>query len=376
MKITFVIAEYNPLHSGHLFQLRAAKEETDAQKLVVIMSGSITERGDFAVADRKTRAAWAALAGADAVIELPVCHSVANAEIFSEGALKIIGCFSGHDLTLSFGSECGDLSLLQRAAEAVGNETDGFKQHLKDNLKLGMSFPLARHKALADTHPQVAEVLSAPNNILAVEYIKAAKKLGLNINFHTVKRQNDYNSALLGGDFASATAIREALFSGKRENVRPYLPTYVYDTLSPAYTDKNLSALVLYGVSGKSKAELENLPDVSEGLENRLKSAADKSADYASLVENVKTKRFTMARIKRVLVYTLLGIDKATLKKLTAAEPYCNMLESDAELLKILAANNRQFVVRGKDVENLDETQAESFRLNEYAAKIRDIVYP
>lgn len=375
MKITFVIAEYNPFHTGHLFQLRAAKEETASDKLVVVMSGSVTERGDFAIADKKTRAAWAKIAGADAVLELPTCYALNNAETFATGALKIVGAFSKqNEVTLSFGSECGDAKQIENAA--AFSENDLFKKVLKDRLAAGDSFPLSKHKALLSVDEETANLLSKPNNILAAEYVKAAKKLGLDIKFHTVKRQNDYNSTNLEGPYASASAIRCALISGKRQEAAKYLPKYVSDSLPNDLSNRNLSSLVLYDLSAKTKAELEALPEVSEGLENRIKSALIASSCYDSLLENIKTKRYTMAKIKRILLYSLLKIDRATLQKLVGAKPYFNFLEPDAELLKALSAIGEKGIVKLKDAEILDEIQAESFRLDRFSEEVRNIVYP
>lgn len=377
MKITFVIAEYNPFHTGHLFQLRAAKEQTNADKLAVIMSGSVTERGDFAVCGKRTRAAWAKIAGADAVLELPTCYALNNAEKFSLGAMKIVSAFSkNNEVTLSFGSECGDVKKIRRAAEFSEEGNELFTKVLKERLAAGDSYPLSRHKALASVDEETAKVLSEPNNILAVEYVKAAQKLGLDIAFHTVKRQNDYNSTNLEGAYASATAIRSALFSGDVEKAEKYLPKYVSDTLPSSLSNRNLSALVLYDLNAKSKAELEALPEVSEGLENRLKSALAVSSSYESLVENVKTKRYTMAKIKRILLYSLLKIDKTSLRRLTEAKPYFNFLEADADILKALAATGEKGIVKLKDAETLDEVQAESFRLDRFSEEVRNVVYP
>lgn len=160
------------------------------------------------------------------------------------------------------------------------------------------------------------------------------------------------------------------------EKAEKYLPKYVSDTLPSSLSNRNLSALVLYDLNAKSKAELEALPEVSEGLENRLKSALTASSSYESLVENVKTKRYTMAKIKRILLYSLLKIDKTSLRRLTEAKPYFNFLEADADILKALAATGEKGIVKLKDAETLDEVQAESFRLDRFSEEVRNVVYP
>ncbi len=189
MKICAVIAEYNPFHNGHLKQLRAAKRETQADALIVLMSGSFTQHGDVAIADRSVRANWAIEAGADLVLELPTVYSLAPAHIFAKGAVKTLSMLG--EFTLSFGTETEELEQLSMAAEFMNSESKDMRQLLKGYLNEGYSVAKSRTMALDVLRPDVANMLHSPNNILAVEYIKAAAAYGDKITLHNVERRPD-----------------------------------------------------------------------------------------------------------------------------------------------------------------------------------------
>lgn len=316
MRITSIIAEYNPFHTGHLYHLRQAKEETASDLLVVVMSGSFTERGDIAVADRFTRAEWAVKAGADLVLELPAVFAVSPAQNFAFGAVKTLS-FLG-DYTLSFGSESGDLDSLLALSEVLDNETEEFKELLRKNLKSGKNFPRSRGEALHSLYPEHAGILEKPNNILALEYIKALKPYP-DVKLHTVAREDNYNSERPSERFASATALRAMAADGL--SLKDYLPDFVgfvHTERAPLYQR------IMENLIKMSADDLKDIAEVGEGLENRIKKFCH--LEYFDFLAAVKTKRYTMSRIKRISILALLGITKDIVEKAKAAPPYLHVL--------------------------------------------------
>ena len=178
MKTVAIICEYNPFTNGHLLHMRAAKEETGADTVICIMSGSFTQRGDAAVLDKYQRAEIAGRCGADMVVELPLIYAVSPADNFAYGAIKILSVLPEVKY-LSFGSECGDTALLRKAANFLADEPDLYKEYLASFQSEGYSFPKSRSLALkkyADTFPEyadISEILEKPNNALAISYIRA-----------------------------------------------------------------------------------------------------------------------------------------------------------------------------------------------------------
>ena len=189
MKIVGLITEYNPFHNGHLYHIEKAKEITGADSVIVVMSGNYVQRGAPAIMPKHLRAEVALEAGVDVLMELPVCYATGSAEYFAAGAISLferLGCVD----SICFGSECGDYGLLARVAHILADEPEGYRQALKDLLKSGMSFPLARQKALKDylEDDSLDSVLEQPNNILGIEYIKALYQRKSPMKSYTIKR--------------------------------------------------------------------------------------------------------------------------------------------------------------------------------------------
>ena len=208
MKITAVIAEYNPFHNGHLKMLKKARRDTKPDALVVVMSGSFTQRGDIAVADKYTRAAWAIEAGADLVIELPTVYTLSPAKRFAEGALKTLSMLG--EFTLCFGTETKELEELSYVAEFMRSESHDMKVMLKSYLSDGYSVAKSQSLALERISPDIANLVQSPNNILGVEYIKAGAKYGGKVSFHSIERKPDNNRTII-----SSTKIRALAEEGK-----------------------------------------------------------------------------------------------------------------------------------------------------------------
>lgn len=299
MSVFAVICEYNPFHNGHKYLIDQVKKEDDT--VIAVMSGSFTQRGDVAVSDKFSRAEIAIRNGADMVIELPAVFACANAETFAKGAVDIIQSLGTVDM-LCFGAEDADVNLLKMAGEAFKDKR--FKEELKKYMDSGEYYPRAVKKGLEEVYsPALANVVDKPNNILAVEYIKALKDSG--IEPAAVKRIGAaHDSADVKGNIASASNIREMIKSGG--NYSPFVPDYIIN--NPADIQR-LERIILYKLRAMSKEEIKKLPDVSEGLENRIYESARSSKSLDELFEAIKTKRYTMARIRRIAVSALLNIN-------------------------------------------------------------------
>lgn len=303
MKITGVIAEFNPFHNGHRYLIEKIKENSNA--VVCVMSGSFVQRGDVAIYDKWTRAKASVLCGADLVIELPAIFATASAERFASGAtvlLESLGCID----EITFGSECGNIELLYDTAKKLNNESEEISGKIKRYLSAGMGYPAALQAA----HGGDA-TLQNPNDILAIEYIKASLKRNSEISFSTISRKEvNHSDIVLKNGFASASAIRQMIKAGN--SYEEAIPDELHEIYKNAdtYDISRLSDTVLYLLRTTSADELAQLSDVSEGLENRLKSAAGEYNDIEMLVNAVSTKRYTSARIRRILTSLLLGITK------------------------------------------------------------------
>lgn len=289
MRVLGVVAEYNPFHNGHKYHIEAAKSALSADGVVAVMSGNYVQRGEPALFDKFTRARYALLGGADLVIELPAYFSLKSAEGFARGGVALLEATGIVD-AISFGSECGDIKKLRQAARILADEPPEFKKTLAQKLQNGASFASARESAIKEINPALADVVRHPNNILGVEYLKALE--GSRITPHTIKRRGEYHSKSSDVEFASATAVREALASGG--DVSRHLP-YIPD--STAGCDlSDFEQIILYSLTVSKAAP----PDSGDGLWERIQKADKSSLD--ALLQGAKTRRHTMSRIKRALL--------------------------------------------------------------------------
>jgi predicted nucleotidyltransferase len=313
-KITGIVAEYNPFHSGHAYQI--SKIESDA--IVAVMSGSFVQRGDVAVADKWTRARLAVMGGVDLVVELPVVFALNTAQKFALGAVSLLDSMGIDEIC--FGSECGDIPSMQLAAELMENEPEEISQKVKQYISTGMSYPAAREKAYEGITAR--GLLSEPNNILGIEYLRALIRLKSKITPITVQRQGTgYNETTPQGKIASAAAIREILKnSGNVEDFTSFN--------APMNDLSRLDAAVTANLRMMSPDKLKQINDVSEGLENRILKAAAECDSIEAIAEKIKTKRYTMSRIKRILISSLLGITS-------------NLSEQLPNYIRVLAMNDK-----------------------------------
>lgn len=296
-----VICEFNPFHNGHAYLLRQVKQQKD-QPVVAVMSGSFTQRGETAICSKFERAQTALRNGADLVVELPVVRAVSNAQRFASGGVAVAGSFSCVD-TLAFGCETDDLSLLSAAAEAA--HSPDVQARVAELMSRGEYYPRALHQAVeAACGEQTAQVLASPNNILAVEYLRAVKGTGIEpLPILRTGAAHDSDSPKDG--FASASLIRKKLRAG--EDASAYVPEVPREI-----TDESLlERVLLYRLRTMTAEELAALPEVSEGLENRITDAVSKYNSIEEILSAVKTKRYIHARLRRIMVYALLGITES-----------------------------------------------------------------
>ena len=356
-KILGIVSEYNPFHSGHLYHLEKSKEIVNPDYTVAIMSGNFVERGDTAIIDKWSRAEMALNNGVDLVIELPLVYSISSAENFAMGSVKIFDSLN-MDTTISFGSECGKISVLNEIAKVLVQEPPEYLSILNHELSLGVSFPKAREHALLmylNDIRKYANILSESNNILGIEYLKAIQKQKARLSAVTITRKGSkYNSTDLEDLYPSATAIRQGIVNG--ENLEKCMPKASYKILQDKISKNEFvpgittfEQAILYKLRTMTIQEIAALPDVSEGLENKIKKASDACNTLADLTNMIKSKRYTMTRINRILLYVLLNITKKDIEDSYKVLPYIRVLgvnQKGKELLsKISKANKKLSIV-------------------------------
>lgn len=360
VKIAAIIAEYNPFHNGHLKQLRKAKREVGADILAVVMSGSFTERGDICVADKYTRARWAIEAGADVVIELPTVYTLSNAQFFAEGALKTLSMLG--EFTLCFGTETEELNDLSMVAEFMASESNDMSRMLKNFLSEGYSVAKSRSLALNLIRPDIANMLQMPNNILAVEYIKAGAKYGDKVDYHNIPRIPDNERTI-----ASSTKIRNRLYSG--QNFEKLVPEFVKkeDMVVDPTTYGTIST---YALKSKTPDELAEITNIHEGMENRISKS-----DFNSFEEflGLTTKRYTRSTIKRIAACTTVGVTKSLFQLAKDEKPYTTILairdSKRKKILPLLSSADGYFYYKPSDCEK-DSPVRPLIDLDEKAAKV------
>lgn len=296
-----IIAEFNPFHNGHKYLIEQAKEIADA--VIVIMSGSFVQRGDIAITDKWSRARAAIMGGADLVLELPVIYSLNTAQKFAYGAVKTLESTNVTDM-ICFGSECGDTDTLRQMAEIVLSEPPEISELIKKYISEGMSYPSARSRAFSSVSG--AHVLDTPNDILGVEYLKAIIETGSSMNTAAIKRiGTDHDSEIRSDSIASASELRR--MAERHEDISAYVPSSCSFT---RYDPSRLDTVLIYKLLTSQPEDIAAINDVSEGLENKFISAARSCGSIDGLCAAVKSKRYTMSRIRRIAWSILLELTK------------------------------------------------------------------
>ncbi|MDF2944477.1 MAG: hypothetical protein K0S01_3335 [Herbinix sp.] len=350
MKVVGLITEYNPFHNGHKYHIEEAKRITGADCVIAVMSGNFVQRGTPAIIDKYSRTEMALHNGVDLVLELPVCYATGSAEYFAHGAVSILDKLGIVD-TLCFGSECGDIILLQKAAKFLLDAPASYHDRLQSLLKEGLTYPAARLKALEPSMdafegvdgPAISKVLMEPNNILGIEYVKALYNLSSNIVPITIQRISSHyhdkhlsdksttsnptiTSILEDGEtpnplvISSATAIRNSIH---KRNINSFLdleaaknsvPNDVYQFLIENYnktypiTEADFSQVIKYKLLEQDNRLLNQYVDISNDLAERMKNIPDFNLSIEELAQMIKTKNMTLTRINRALIHLLLNI--------------------------------------------------------------------
>ena len=365
MKICAIICEYNPLHNGHLYQIREAKRLSGADAILCIMSGNFVQRGEDALLDKYTRAKHALFAGADAVIELPTVFATSNAELFAKGAIWVLNAIPDVQ-TLCFGCETDDKELFIAAAQHLNNEPTEISEKIKNFVSTGMSYAKARALAWSDFIP--TELLCSPNNILGLEYTRAILSLNSPIKILPIKRiGNAYNDKNLQEQFSSATAIREAISNG--QDVTNAVPDFVAKNLVKKQ-NISLDTLEKYAILSKSANEIAKVCDCSEGLENALKKAAESTLPLA---ETLTSARYTTSRIRRIALQNLLTIHETVIRSALQSELYLRILavkKDNEEILRALGASHFPTIARAHDENKLSPIGKKCYNIDKFAEKI------
>ena len=337
MNIAGITAEYNPFHTGHAYQISALKAQLGPDTSVVaVMSGSWVQQGRPAVTDKWTRARMALNGGADLILELPTVWAAASAESFARGAVELL-CRCGVIDTLCFGSETGELAPLLAAAECL--DSPDYPEQLRKALEGGASFAAARQAAVEALIGPAGAALASPNNNLGVEYLRALRSLHSNIKPVTIRREGAAHNSLdrTGEGFRSATQLRQHLARGEWEAVRPYVPAGNLDVLQSApLADPRLGERAVLACLRKMTAEdWAKLPDAGagEGLPQRLERAGRQCRSLDDFFTQAKTRRYAMARLRRMALWAFLGLTAADVP---AEPPYLRVLGFNARGREVL----------------------------------------
>ncbi len=376
MKICGIIAEYNPFHLGHLKQIRYVKENLQADKIVVILSGNFTQRGEPAIMDKYTRAKHAVLAGADFVIELPTVFAVSNAETFTKGAVSILNSL-GIITHLCFGVESGDKETYLGTAVKMLDESKEFKAALKKELATGVSHAKARLNALKEVNGDDLneDLLVSPNNILGLEYTKAILRLNSKMEIVPILRTGDHNDKTLYKGETSATSIRETFKVKGKGKIKNNVPPFVFKDFNK--TPYDFSQVIMTALITKTAQQIALSPDCSEGLENRIKAFIKDNKDLSLALNKITTKRYTSSRVRRIVICSLLGITKDLTERCLKSKLYAKALAVKGEFLPLISdikKNNAMVLIRKNDYRDLEKTALECFNIDVVANELYNFV--
>lgn len=354
--VTGVIAEFNPLHKGHEYLLKKAGERGP---VVCALSGNFVQRGETAIAEKRIRTKAALISGADLVLELPVLWSMSTAQNFALGAVSVLG-FAGCD-RIMFGSESGNIEELEKTAEILNSAE--YEEKLEARLKTGITFASARQYAAEECGLKKG-ILEGANNNLGIEYIASAKKLGMNIEFDTVKRIGAAHDSREEAEFVSASLIREKLLNGDRAFAEKYMPSGIAELFKESSVSdiKRIERAVLAVLRTKSIEELKKLPDLSEGIENKLWGEIKLAESLDELYNGIKVKRYTLARIRRLVLSAFIGMDNEFFMRPVPFIRVLGMTERGKELLKErVSASCVPLITRIADIKALDSKAQKVF---------------
>lgn len=354
MKTVGLITEYNPFHNGHLYHIEKAKEVTGADQVIIIMSGDFVQRGIPAIMPKRIRTEMALRCGASAVFELPVCYATGSAELFAMGAVSFLDMLGIVD-AVCFGSESGNLEDLKRIADVLIDEPKPFKKALRKNLQSGMNYPAARQDALHSywKEDDISFLLDSPNNILAIEYLKALRRLDSKILPYTIRRvDSDYHETELNDGYSSASAIRRLLsYTGNSfEQLETQVPSTCFQLLQDNYKihypvhQTDFSLLYKHIFLKENKKQLKRYADMDKELVNRIKNQLNDFTDIEQFCELLNTRDTTLTKINRACLHALLNIKKEDIEKFTenGYHYYAHLLGFRQDRAKVLTQIKEQ----------------------------------
>ena len=379
MKACGIIAEYNPLHNGHIYHITETRRVLGDCGIICVMSGNFVQRGEAAMFRKHARARAAVLCGADLVLELPLPWAISSAERFAYGGVSLLEK-TGVCTHLAFGSECGDLLRLRAAADCVIDET--VAERTRELMKDGVSYARARTEAVKERVGEIGSVLETPNDTLAVEYIKALIRTGADIRPMTVKRVGAAHDGEAKDGYSSASQIRAALMAGT--DVWEHVPTSAAEIFQTELEDgrapvvpESAETAILAKLRTMTDGEFAALPDATEGLDQRFARAARFEPDMMSLIAAVKTKRYALARIRRMITAAYLGVTAADSD---GAPPYARVLAANERGRGILSEMSEKgsvpVLTKPAAVRELDERAQRIFELEVRATDMYTLMYP
>ncbi|PKM76206.1 MAG: nucleotidyltransferase [Firmicutes bacterium HGW-Firmicutes-15] len=392
-----IIAEFNPFHNGHLHLIQTARQTQDFSAIVCVMSGNFLQRGDVALCNKWVRARMALQAGADLVIELPFCFAVRSAYFFARGSIELLYRTTAVS-HLAFGSESGMLGELQSISTIIAHENQEYKTHLKYHLDQGLSFPSARALAIraiiGKQVPGLEQIIMQPNNILALEYLRVLEQQSIPLKPLTIARKGSGYNSLELSPYASASAIRRVLLSPSEDiRIEDSMPldslALLNQEICAGRAPVTIDALE-QSILGKLRTiplkKLRQIYEVTEGLENRIKQAAISSGTLEELRQSIKSKRYSLTRINRILLYSLLDVEGEQMLSFDQHGPlYMHILGFSTKGQKILQTiknkSKLRVLNRGSEVKKAcqdtsDPTLQAMLGLDVRATDIYCLLYP
>ena len=384
MQTAGIIIEYNPLHSGHLYQLEETRRLLGRDTAIVgVMSGDFVQRGDFAIVRRRARAKAAVESGVDLVLELPLPWAVGSAERFADGGVAVLAAAGVVD-RLVFGSECGDTAALERIARVLLSEE--FPRVLKTELAEGVSFAAARQRAVERlASAEDAALLAQPNNILGLEYCKSLLRRESSIRPLTIQRKGTgYHGTELEENLPSATMLRELLRSGERDKALSLMAP----AMRSAYEEEaglgrapvlqeTCERAILARLRAMSEEDFAALDEGREGLYHRLYEASRTAASLEEILNAAKTKRYARARLRRMVLWAWLGMSPGNFPE---EIPYLRVLaanQTGRELLgRMRKTASLPVVTKPQHVRRLSPEARALFELEARAADLYALAYP
>lgn len=368
MKACGIVAEYNPLHTGHVYQMNKARQISQADCIIVVMSGNFVQRGEPAVIDKYARTRAALKAGADIVIELPVYYALSSAENFAKGAVLTLNEMKA--ASICFGAETDNADRLAKISHAIISESPEYKAILNKALAEGLSYPAARQTALLEYLPECKDIISGSNNILAIEYIKSILGNNLNMTYYPVLREGaGYNDDTDNAEFASAFGIRKMLMSDEHDRLKTYLTPVMYEEISnskncPLFPDdfsnifnhKMLFLKQQCNINHTDFAEkLAEYEDITTELANRFAAAFTGRDNITEFTMKVKSKNIVYSRICRCIMHIILEIKK-TMSDLYNNIPYIRLLGFNKTGQQYLGSIKKEldvpFITKAADYKN------------------------